>query len=257
MSEFLSTEMDGGVALIRLDHPPVNAVNTGILYALDAMLRDLDHDREVGAIVITGAGRGFSAGGDTKAMGEQDPVMKHKTMDACSVVAQRIVHTTKPIIGAVHGFAAGAGLSITLACDVTIAEESTRFRLAFRDVGLTPDVGAHHFLAEAIGIRRAKELIWKGGQYSAAEALAWGLVNRVVPDGEALKAAMEEAAELAAGPRTTISYSKQIFSEMQAAQLRQVVAAEAWASALLRTTNDHAEAITAFREKRPPVFGQG
>ena len=170
---------------------------------------------------------------------------KHRLMLQSAGVAEQIVRLTKPVVAAVHGFAVGAGLSMAIGCDVTVAEVGTTFRMGFRDVAITPDMGAHHFLSEALGVRRAKELIWSGGGFTAEEGVAWGLLNRAVPEGQALAAAREEAIALAAGPRHAIAFTKAVLAGAQAEQLRQVLDAEAWASALLRTTADHREGVGA------------
>ncbi len=253
----VSIERNGAVAIVRLDNPPVNAINLALLADLESALLEAEGDTSVGAIVLTGSGKGFCAGGDTKSMGNTDPVAKHHVVVTSAAVTQHIARLPKPVVGAIHGFAVGAGLSMAISCDVTVAEIGTRFRMGFRDVALTPDMGAHYFLAEALGVRRAKEMIWSGGGFTAEEGVALGLLNKVVPDGEAVAAAVDEAAALAAGPRTAIAYTKAVLAGYQADQLRQVLEAEGWTSAMLRTTADHREAITAQQEKRPPVFGQG
>jgi 2-(1,2-epoxy-1,2-dihydrophenyl)acetyl-CoA isomerase len=258
MGELVSTERSGAVAVVRLDHPPVNAVTWALVDELDAALLAADADAEIGAVVLTGNGRGFCAGGDTRAMGANtDLVAKRALLGRSGAVIQRITGIGTPVVGAIHGFAVGAGISLAAACDVTVADVGTRMRMGFRDVAITPDMGAHHFLAQALGVRRAKELIWSGGEFTATEAMDWGLVNRVVPDGEALDAALDEAERLAAGPRAAIAYTKLVLAGADADRLRQVVDAEAWASALLRATGDHHEAVAAQREKRAPVFGPG
>lgn len=253
----VSVTRQGPVAVVRLENPPVNAIGGLMDIELGQALRHTAGEPDVGAIVLVGDGRGFSAGGDTKKMGVTEPVAKHRRLQELGSVAKLVVELPVPIVAAVHGFAVGAGLSLALASDVTIVEESTTLRLGFLDMAITPDMGGHHFLVEALGVRRAKELIWSGASFTAEQAVEWGLVNRCVSDGTALEAALEAATRIASGPRHAIAYTKAILAGVQADQLRRILDDEAWASAMLRNTADHVEAAAARREKRPPVFGKG
>jgi 2-(1,2-epoxy-1,2-dihydrophenyl)acetyl-CoA isomerase len=218
-----------------MNHPPVNAINRDVLRAFEEVLDSARDDDSLGALVLVGEGRGFCGGGDTSAMSATALVARHDTLELAARVIERVVRMPKPVISAVHGFAAGAGLSLAFGADAAIAEAPTRFRLA---------------------LRRATELIWSGADFTAAEALEWGLVNAVVPVGEAFGEAMARATVLAAKPRRAIASSKSIITNTRLGQLQRVLAEEGLSSALLRSTADHAEALAAIRERRPPVFGQ-
>jgi 2-(1,2-epoxy-1,2-dihydrophenyl)acetyl-CoA isomerase len=249
-------ERDGAVGVIRMNHPPVNAINRDVLRAFEVVLDSARDDEGLGALVLVGEGRGFCGGGDTSAMSATALVARHDTLELAARVIERVVRMPKPVISAVHGFAAGAGLSLAFGADAAIAEAPTRFRLAFGDLAIIPDLGAHHFLIEALGVRRATELIWSGEDFTAAEAFGWGLVNAVVPVGEAFGEAMARATALAAKPRRAIASSKSIITNTRLGQLQRVLAEEALSSALLRSTADHSEALAAIRERRSPIFGQ-
>jgi 2-(1,2-epoxy-1,2-dihydrophenyl)acetyl-CoA isomerase len=250
-------ERDGAVGIVRLHHPPVNAVNGDVLRAFEGILDEARDDDALRAIVLVGEGRGFCGGGDTSVMGDTALVDRRDTLELAARVVERLLRMPKPIIAAVHGFAAGAGLSLAFGCDLTIAEVSTRFRLAFGSLAIIPDLGAHFFLVEALGVRRATELIWSDADFTATQAFEWGLLNAVVPAGEAFPETMRRATALAAGPRRAIEYTKAIITGSRLEHLRRTMAEEALASTLLRSTPDHAEGLEAFRERRAPMFGGG
>jgi 2-(1,2-epoxy-1,2-dihydrophenyl)acetyl-CoA isomerase len=254
MAELVGVERHGSTAVVRLQHPPVNAINRSVLEELAAALDTVGEDESIRVVVLVGDGRGFCGGGDTTQMGDIAPVRRHDTLLLSGRIIEHMVRMPKPLIGAVHGFLAGAGLSLAFACDITIVEVTTRIRPAFGDLAIIPDLGAHHFLVEAMGVRRATELIFAGTDFTAADALSWGLVNAVVPEGEAFAGAMARAEELAARPRWAITYSKSILADMRVERLRRVMIEEGWASTVLRSTGDHQEGLAAIREKRPPLF---
>jgi 2-(1,2-epoxy-1,2-dihydrophenyl)acetyl-CoA isomerase len=250
----VGVERFGSTGVVRLQHPPVNAINRSVLVELAAALDEVDADESIRVAVLVGDGRGFCGGGDTTQMGEIPPVLRHDTLLLSGRIIEHMVRLRKPLIASVHGFLAGAGLSLALACDITVVEATTRIRPAFGDLAIIPDLGAHHFLVEAMGMRRATELIFSGSDFTPADALEWGLVNAVVPEGEAFASVMARAERLAARPRWAITYSKAILAETRAERLGQIMVAEGWASTVLRSTADHQEGLAAIREKRPPVF---
>jgi len=254
VSGLVGVERIGATAVVRLQNPPVNAINRSVLEDLAGALDDVDDDESVRVVVLLGDGRGFCGGGDTTQMGDIEPVRRHDTFLLSGRIIEHMVRLRKPLIAGVHGFAAGAGLSLAFACDITFVEETARMRPAFGDLAILPDLGAHHFLVEAMGIRRATELIFSGTDFTPVQALHWGLINAVVPEGQAFDSAMARAQELAARPRWAITYSKAILVEIRAERLHKVMVEEGWASTVLRSTLDHQEGLSAFREKRPPVF---
>lgn len=258
MSDAVLYDVDNGVASISLNRPEAaNSLSPDVVSALRDALETAELDTSVGAIVLSGEGRGFCGGGNTKAMPGVRPEDKVRSITKMARFVEVFVTIQTPVVVAVHGYCVGAGVSLAFASDVIVADEDTRFRMAFRDIGLLPDMGAHHFLAQAVGVWRAKQMIWSGASFTAADAQGWGVVAQVTAPGEARKVATEIATDLAAGPRHAIAYTKTVLAQAHLDQLRAVLNTEGYASSVLRSTADHAEGLAAQREKRPPVFGQG
>ena len=223
---------------------------------LHAELHDaLEHSRDpaVRAVVITGAGRGFSAGQDLTAFGESGNVaaMLRATYHV-NVLAIRALE--KPVIAGVNGVCAGAGLSLACACDIRLASDAAFFAPGFAGIGLIPDSGGTFFLQRLLGTPRAFEWMTSNRRLTAAEAHAWGLVSEVV-DADAFPARLaERAAELAAGPTYAIAATKRLFDEAATATLEEQLEREAEAQAKAAETADFHEGVAAFGEKRPPSF---
>ncbi|MFO7263444.1 MAG: enoyl-CoA hydratase-related protein [Bacillota bacterium] len=256
MNESVLMEKREGVGVIVLNEPAtLNAlspsVKDGLLHALDA----LGKDPEAKVLVLTGRGRAFCAGGDIRAMGGLATPLETKShMDEAAQIVKKLVHLDKPIIAAVQGYAVGAGFSLALACDLIVAEEGAKFGLAFKDVGLIPDLGLHAFLLKTASPWKIKEWIWNGAMISAEEGQQYGFVNRLVPQGQGLTSAEEWARELAQGPLKAYQLTKSILRRMAAQELEQVLELENYGQSALRQTKDHQEGVQAFREKRPPRF---
>ena len=248
-----------GVRTLTLNRPSAyNSFTTGLKEALLAELHLAGTDDSVRAIVLTGAGKAFSAGQDLRehiavlTAGVDEPM---NTVDVHYNPLVRAVTTLpKPVIAAVNGTAAGAGASLAFACDLRVVAESAKFLLAFAGVGLSADTGASWTLPRLIGYGRAMELMLLSRPVTADEALRIGLVNRVVPDGEALPAAIELAASMAAGPTTAYARIKGAMLAAAGADLEHALAVESRAQAELAATADHREAVQAFVDKRPPSF---
>lgn len=256
-SDLVRVVDDGPVRTLRLDDPGTrNAFTPEVRDVLLEQLHAAERDESVGAVVLAGAGRGFCGGGNTKAMGATTPRDKYRSMLRTAGLAEYLAAMPTPVVAAVHGFAVGAGLALALACDLVVVEEDAVLRTAFRGMGLTPDMGAHWYLLRAFGPWRTKQIVWQDQPIDAREAFDAGIVAEVVAPGEAYAAALRIARALADGPRDAIAMSKSVLARIQAADLGDVLAAEALGSALLRTTPDHAEAVAARREKREPRFGR-
>ncbi len=247
------------VATLTLNRPErLNALSSPILEGLLEALPRLAADPAVAVVVLTGAGRGFCAGGDVKSMAEgtsqlgaEDAVQRLRGRMEVS----RLLHEIpKPTIAMVNGPAAGAGLAMALACDLRIASESARFITAFVKVGFSGDFGGSYFLSKLIGTGKARELYYTGEPLSAAQALALGLVNRVVADSELADATMALATRLARGPGIALGLMKQNFNSAETGSLSQLLDLEASHQIRTARTEDHQEAARAFVEKRPPVF---
>jgi 2-(1,2-epoxy-1,2-dihydrophenyl)acetyl-CoA isomerase len=256
--EFIESIADG-VATLTLNRPErLNALSTAILEGLLEALPRLAKDPGVGAIVLTGAGRAFCAGGDVKRMAED--TTHHNFDDAVQrlrarMEAARLLHEIeKPVIAMVNGVAAGAGLSLALACDLRIAAQSARFVTAFANVGFSGDFGGSYFLSKLVGTGKARELYYTSASLNAAEALALGIVNQVVPDDELASTTRILAIRLARGPRVALSLMKRNFNAAESGTLSELLDLEARRQIETGQTEDHLEAARAFVEKRTPVF---
>jgi 2-(1,2-epoxy-1,2-dihydrophenyl)acetyl-CoA isomerase len=259
MTEVLVERIDDGVLTLTMNRPErLNALNPEMLARLhDALLRAAA-DRAVAVIVVAGAGRAFCAGGDVKAMAEGG---RSETFDERAqglrqrMEAARLLHDMpKPTIAMLRGAAAGAGLSLALACDLRIAGDTARLTTAFAKVALSGDFGGSYFLTRLVGPAKARELYFTSPILSAAEAQALGLVTRVVADAELEEATQALAVSLARGPRVTLGYMKQNMNLAEQAGLAEVMDAEALRHTRCGQTEDHREAAAAFVEKRAPVF---
>jgi 2-(1,2-epoxy-1,2-dihydrophenyl)acetyl-CoA isomerase len=260
MSELLEVRQDG-VAVLTLNRPDrLNALSPDMLDALLEALPRLADDGSVGAVVLTGAGRGFCAGGDVKAMAEGREFAgdtleeKASALRAYMEVPRWLHEMPKPTIAMVRGAAAGAGLSLAMACDLRIAGEGARFATAFARVGYSGDFGGSFFLTRLVGTAKARELYYTADIVSAAEALTLGLANRVVPEARLEAETMALAARLAAGPRVALRYMKRNMNAAEGGSLKELLDLEAWHHTRCGMTEDHREAARAFLDKREPVF---
>jgi len=250
----VETARDGAVLTITLNRPDsYNALTTGMHAALREALAEAAAE-EIRAVVLTGAGKGFCAGQDlTEFRGLDHSVGEH--LEATYHPNVRAIRALeKPVIAAVNGVAAGAGVSLACVCDIRIAADSAAFVPGFIGIGLIPDSGGSYFLARLLGPARAFSWMTSNRRLTAAEAHAWGLVDEVVEqDGLAARAA-ELAADYAARPTRGIAMTKQLFDHAQNATLDEQLAKEAELQDEATKTADFTEGVTAFLEKRPPSF---
>ena len=261
MGQELLEELKDKVAVLTLNRPDrLNAMSPPMLDALLEALPRLAADPEVGVVVLTGAGRGFCAGGDVKAMAEgresAGTTLEEKAQGLRSrmEVSRWLHEMPKPTIAMVRGAAAGAGLSLALACDLRVAGDSARFATAFARVGYSGDFGGSWFLTQLVGTAKARELYLTADIVDAQQALALGIVNRVVPDVRLEDETMALAARLARGPRIAYRYMKRNFNAAESGTLKDLLDLEAWHHTRCGMTEDHREAAKAFVEKREPVF---
>jgi 2-(1,2-epoxy-1,2-dihydrophenyl)acetyl-CoA isomerase len=261
MTQDLLEHTKDGVAVLTLNRPErLNAMSPPMLDAMLEALPRLAEDGEVGVVVLTGAGRGFCAGGDVKAMAEGTEFGgstledKAQALRARMEVSRWLHEMPKPTIAMVRGAAAGAGLSLALACDLRVASDTARFAPAFARVGYSGDFGGSWFLTQLVGSARARELYYTADIVDAAQALALGLVNRVVPDARLEEETLGLAARLARGPRIALRYMKRNFNAAESGTLKDSLDLEAWHHTRCGMTEDHREAAKAFVEKREPVF---
>jgi 2-(1,2-epoxy-1,2-dihydrophenyl)acetyl-CoA isomerase len=247
-------EAADGVATVTLNRPDsLNALNADMRRELLAAFKALGRDDGVRAVIVTGEGRGFCSGADLRG-GSAERQFRQILEREYNPLVRAIRELPKPVIAVVNGVAAGAGVSLALACDLVYAAEDARFIQAFVKIGLVPDSGATRTLVRTLGRHRAAQLIFSGEPLSATDALAGGLVNEVLPPAELMAAARDAAARLAAAPTRAIAYAKRLINSAEDAGLDESLALEAGLQELAGRTQDHAEGLAAFAEKREPRF---
>jgi 2-(1,2-epoxy-1,2-dihydrophenyl)acetyl-CoA isomerase len=253
MAEVL-TERDGGILMITLNRPDVlNAFNRAMHEALAAALREA-RDADVRAVVITGAGRGFCVGQDLTEFREAAGDIGGRLRSSYHLNILAIRRLEKPVIAAVNGAAAGAGLSLACACDLRIASDSATFVPAFINIGLIPDSGGTYFITHLLGYARAFEWLCSGRRLTAAEAQAWGLVSEVVESEDLSARALEVARTYAELPTRGIGLTKRLLHHASRAQLEEQLEREAQLQTAATQTEDFREGVAAFLEKRAPRF---
>jgi 2-(1,2-epoxy-1,2-dihydrophenyl)acetyl-CoA isomerase len=246
------------VAHLTLNRPEAyNTITDEVTRELMRAALECDQDPSVRAVLITGAGKAFSAGGDLRGFAAQHDVLPAHIKELTTYLHAAISFLTRmraPVIAAVNGVAAGAGMSLVCASDIAIAAESARFTMAYTAAGLSPDGSGTFFLPRIVGLRRALDLALTNRVLSAREAQEWGLVSRVVPDDELQAQAGELAARLAAGPTRALGAAKRLIRESWNQTLETQLIFESESIAEMTRTADAWEGIHAFLEKRPPSF---
>lgn len=272
MADVLFEKRPDGVGLVTLNRPEsLNAMGGQLLPMLGEYLSECAQDRDVRCVAVTGAGRGFCAGGDVKGMqvrntasapanGEaRHPVMglEHAVNELRSwhnSTALLLHNMGKPTVALVNGVAAGAGMSVALACDIRIASDTARFTTAFRNVGLSGDFGGSYFLQRLVGASKARELYFTAEIFNAQTALELGVVNRVVPHEQFMEEGLAFCAKLAAGPTATYARMKANLELGERGTLQEVLDEEAMRMRISSFSKDSREAVRAFVEKRDPIF---
>ena len=250
----VETSRDGGVLTITLNRPDVlNAFNAAMHKALGEALEEAG-DATVRAVVLTGAGRGFCVGQDLTEFREAAGDIGSRLRENYHPNVLAIRQLEKPVIAAVNGAAAGAGLSFACACDIRIAADSASFVPAFINIGLVPDSGGTYFVTRLLGYARAFEWMTSGRKLTAAEAHSWGIVSEVVEDETLAPRAAELATQLAAMPTRGVGMTKRLFDEAAHNTLESQLELEAELQTAATQTDDFREGVASFLEKRPPKF---
>lgn len=259
MSETVLSMLSDGVLTLVLNRPDkLNAFNDEMHLALRAGIQRAHDEAEIRAVLLTGAGRGFSAGQD---LGDRDPRRGGPPPDLGYTIGTfynptiRLIRALpKPVICAVNGVAAGAGANIALACDIVLAASSARFVQSFSKLGLAPDAGGSWHLARRLGEARAMALALTAEPLSAQQAADWGLIWKVLPDAELMPEANALAVSLAAGPTLGLGLTKQLIHSAAENSFDTQLDRERDSQRIAGRSADYAEGVTAFLEKRKPVF---
>jgi len=259
---FLQIEREGGIVVATMNQPETRNALTGntAIEEIVQLCADIRQDAGVKVLILTAAGPIFSSGGNVKDMRRyfDDALTPERICEEYRLGIQRIplaLHGLDvPVICAVNGPAIGAGLDIACMCDIRIAADTATFAESFVRVGIVPGDGGAWLLPRAVGMARASEMAYTGEAISAQDALAWGLVSRVVPAAELLSTAKTLAAKIAANPGGVMRMTKRLLREGQQSSLASLLELSASYQALAHKTAEHREAVTAFIEKRAPRF---
>jgi len=257
-------EVDGPICRVNFDRPnALNAINLEVVAALDGVTGAIRDDENIRCVVLSGAGDHFMAGGDIKHFQSRIDAVPDRNelrgefedmIDGVHDVIKNMRAMPQPIIGSVRGAAAGAGVSVMLACDLVLAADTAFFTLAYCHLGVSPDGGSTYQLPRATGSKRAMEIALLGDRFDAATAERWGLINRVVPDAELDGETDKLAARLATGPAQAYARTKALLNSSITNSLDQQLDAETTSFAECTLTDDFGEGVTAFNEKRKPEF---
>jgi enoyl-CoA hydratase/carnithine racemase len=264
MTDFLIYEQDGPLVTLTMDQPeqrnPLTG-NTAVPEFLAAIERIHD-DRRVRCVVLTGNGPSFCAGGDIREMKRQatpavsEIDIRHEYRRGIQRLTLSLFNLEVPVVAAVNGHAIGAGLDLACMCDIRIASEKASFAESFIKLGIVPGDGGARLLPRVVGMSRAAELALTGDMIDAQQALAWGLVSRVVPHGELMTAAREIAGRITRHASHGVRLTKRLLRESIHSRLEAVLELSAVFQAISHKTPDHSEAVDAFLEKRAPRFGE-
>lgn len=264
MEPAVLVERNDGIAVVRLNRPQRRNAFTDVAMIDEVAdtIRALDRDREVRCLVLTGNGSAFSAGGDLKAMLDRTSLVDRERPEATRMAYRRGIQQLPelfealevPVIAAVNGPAMGAGCDLAMMCDIRIASETARFAESFVKVGIVPGDGGAYLLPKVVGMSKALEMSLTGDAINPAEALACGLVSKVVAPDQLLPAAREMAARIAVNPPQAVRLTKRLLRESQHMRLSTLLEMSAAYQALAHGTRDHREAVDSMLEKRAPHF---
>jgi 2-(1,2-epoxy-1,2-dihydrophenyl)acetyl-CoA isomerase len=255
----LLTDLSDGVQTVTLNQPEkYNALTRAMLKDLTDVVRAAERDAAIRAIVLTGAGKGFSSGADIDEfdLSNADLEPGNYLRTVYNPLITRLRALEKPVLAAINGVAAGAGLSLALACDLRYAAESARFVVAFVKIGLVPDAGLLYHLPRLIGPAKTLEMAWTGDPVDASEAYELGMLNKVLPDNELLGHTQAVAARLAQAPAKVVALIKRGVNQAHELPLERVLELEANYQTIAARDPNFAEGVAAFRAKRPAAFNR-
>lgn len=254
-TEDVLVEVTNGMMKLTLNRPAsLNAFSHEMLTRLKECIERANDDNEIHVITLIGNGRAFSAGGDVKKMGARDPIGTYTHIGKLNKLILTMRDSEKPIIAAVHGYAAGAAFNLALASDIILAAEDTKFILSFSKVGLISDGGGSYLLPRIIGTYRAKELFFNAEPLSVEEAYSLNIVNHIYAKDEFQDEVNKFANKLADGPSNAYGFIKKLVDKSLHSNLDEILELERITQATIATTEDHREGIQAFKEKRQPLF---
>ena len=253
--QHLLINQKGAVLSLTLNRPEsLNAFSPDMILGLTAAIKEAQQNPEIRVIVLSGSGRSFSAGGDVKSMGQANAVGVYEHIGRLNECILTMKETEKPIIAAVHGFAAGAGFNLALACDLIIAADNSQFALSFSQVGLISDGGGSYFVPRLVGPHLAKQFLFSAEPIPAERLYNLGVVNYLVPLERLQEETKNIAEKFAAGPSRAYGMIKKLVDHSLNATLDEILEQERITQTMMVTTEDHKEGITAFKEKRKPNF---
>jgi 2-(1,2-epoxy-1,2-dihydrophenyl)acetyl-CoA isomerase len=254
-NQVLLTDLQDGVLTLTLNRPKVNAFNFKMIESAQAAFKEAGRDPQVRCVLLTGSGGVFSAGQDVSEFREAENTSYRRHLQRTyNPLVLSIRRLEKPVLAAISGAVSGAALGLTLACDLRIAADSARFVVGFLGIGLAPDSAVSLFLPALIGLGRAAEFAFSNAPINAEQALAWGLVNRVVPAGELADRAAGWSRQLVQGPIHAMGLAKRDFNQAVLPNLEQVLDYEAHIQEVAGQGFEHKEGVSAFLEKRAPQF---
>lgn len=254
-NDHLIINQNGTILSLTLNRPDrLNAFSPEMILGLTEAMRDAQKNPDVKVIVLSGAGRSFSAGGDVKTMGQANAVAVYDHIGKLNECILAMKETEKPIIAAVHGFAAGAGFNLALACDLIVAANDSKFALSFSQVGLVSDGGGSYFVPRLVGPYLAKQFLFTAEPILAERLYQLGVINYLVPMDKLQEETQKLASQLANGPTRTYGMIKKLVDHSLTASLEEILEQERITQTMLVSTEDHQEGIAAFKEKRKPNF---
>lgn len=253
--ENILVSIENNICLIKMNHQETLNAVTDVRLELVDCFKSIANDDRVRSIILTGEGKAFSAGGNVKNMkGGRSAIDQRNRMKTSQELIHTMLNLEKPIIAAVNGAAAGAGVSLALACDMVIAARSSFFIQSFIKIGALPDLGVIHFLTQLVGPHRAKQLMFLGERITATEAFQLGLINEVVSDENLVDRSFAVAEKLAGSPSIAVGLIKRLVHRSINSNLEEILELEAFGQGICFQTEDFKEGVDAFIEKRAPSF---